>query len=1061
MSSATTCQKNTPNNNSLSIPSPPPIQSLRRSDSSSTAAASPGSRSSASKRSKKKKFQSGSSKYHIFPMIGNSRTYGADDCDSSDSEITDYSTGRQIMNSNNNSMEERGSIYNNGMMSDQDVLRDIFTVSSGGASLDVVPSEKQHRIQSNEIDPFFADTQRATFGSRRSSSSDSSSETQQVSNAIAQQQQQQQATPPPPVDQPFTSRLGQRIWKEYCNESQAISPQRHSQQHNSSSSTQPILSFHQLPTSNFLRLPPSIICIQQQQNSGNFTSVLSSLKKETTIKQWVNIEELERKVMQHHLNLEAMQQLNGNSSSAHSSDSPLMKDEADARHDKWRVDNTNSLRNDNSISNMRNLSSASSLITSECFTKVIHRDPNVGLGMTLREYNGCVYIQALLRMDGSKIELRRHDSDMISFREPNNGGPGSRAGLLPGDRILGLNGQPFLQGRLATDTDDIDLKITGSFKVQSKQIPTSEEILKSVGDVVSCACSPMAVHIQRVDEDEREQILICLHKAQRESMMMKKKQSSKANTNHIGLQTPKKVVTPTKKGPYIHPFAKSLSDRSIIKKGTEEITVTRQLRIFTDRTRQWESKLSFRLRASDYTLRPLLDARDVEPSYYASFLSHDGEMPAFFDYKGSKNIRGYAPSTPMIQDWRLNINGGNMVSSPARRVSQRISKEAAIMADLYAGLDEDDAYVQDLILGGSGKSSMTNGVGGAAYPTHQRIMKAMSDPTDIFVPLVGVRKAICVRILNTFLDSKNRTAFTIWCYDVETGMEWYAPVRYYNDFKDLRTALTTVDKTIGDRVPFPTMGGWGLLSSSEANESAKVKEARRSQLEIFLRRVFAGVYRGRLHPYLAEIAVHLQTFVGCDTVLDDGDFFRLSLSKQVAISEVTYGKREPTNSKAESDDNAARLHLKRSIMRYVYRLFLLPTLGELVGHFIDAAKEKVMSLSLSPNTSKTHQFSVDKKEATKDVEKIRDFIDHLQDLILEGCRDDFISISQRRDFAAFVDDPDNIARDDLFREAVREQCELEIYVPLRSTISKYLVYSWFNEDMEMKHKMKVSILCRC
>ena len=39
---------------------------------------------------------------------------------------------------------------------------------------------------------------------------------------------------------------------------------------------------------------------------------------------------------------------------------------------------------------------------------------------------------------------------------------------------------------------------------------------------------------------------------------------------------------------------------------------------------------------------------------------------------------------------------------------------------------------------------------------------------------------------------------------------------------------------------------------------------------------------------------------------------------------------------------------------------------------------------------------------------------------------------------------------------MREQTELEVYVPLRSTISKYLVYAWFNEDMELKHKMNVS-----
>ena len=138
-------------------------------------------------------------------------------------------------------------------------------------------------------------------------------------------------------------------------------------------------------------------------------------------------------------------------------------------------------------------------------------------------------------------------------------------------------------------------------------------------------------------------------------------------------------------------------------------------------------------------------------------------------------------------------------------------------------------------------------------------------------------------------------------------------------------------------------------------------------------------------------------------------------------------------------------------------MFLLPSVGELVGHFIGAARDKVMSESMVPTTRQSHQFSVDKKEATDNVGKIRDFIDQVQELILEGCMDDFISISQRRDFAAFVDDPDNIARDELFREAVREQTELEIYVPLRSTISKYLVYAWFNEDMELKHKTKVCV----
>ncbi len=43
----------------------------------------------------------------------------------------------------------------------------------------------------------------------------------------------------------------------------------------------------------------------------------------------------------------------------------------------------------------------------------------------------------------------------------------------------------------------------------------------------------------------------------------------------------------------IHPFAKALSELSIIRKGRDEVDVTKELRILTDRTRQWASKLSF------------------------------------------------------------------------------------------------------------------------------------------------------------------------------------------------------------------------------------------------------------------------------------------------------------------------------------------------------------------------------------------------------------------------------------------------------------------------------------
>eukprot|EP00585_Thalassiosira_rotula_P007038 CAMPEP_0196153230 /NCGR_PEP_ID=MMETSP0910-20130528/36869_1 /TAXON_ID=49265 /ORGANISM="Thalassiosira rotula, Strain GSO102" /LENGTH=74 /DNA_ID=CAMNT_0041417005 /DNA_START=1 /DNA_END=222 /DNA_ORIENTATION=- len=74
------------------------------------------------------------------------------------------------------------------------------------------------------------------------------------------------------------------------------------------------------------------------------------------------------------------------------------------------------------------------------------------------------------------------------------------------------------------------------------------------------------------------------------------------------------------------------------------------------------------------------------------------------------------------------------------------------------------------------------------------------------------------------------------------------------------------------------------------------------------------------------------------------------------------------------------MHLKRSIQRYVYRLFLLPSVEQLISTFVDAAMKKVMTVAPGRSKPSSHQSKVDKDEATKDVEKIRDFIDQVQEL---------------------------------------------------------------------------------
>ncbi|KAL7484943.1 hypothetical protein ACHAW6_010559 [Cyclotella cf. meneghiniana] len=819
----------------------------------------------------------------------------------------------------------------------------------------------------------------------------------------------------------FQSILGQRIFREYRLQLNTLQRGKQTQDNSDYEDTATFIrNVNNLPSNDFLRLPPTMVrlmhySLSRQRNEGEGSTYC-----------WVDIRDLEKNVLQCHFDHNPSAEV-----------PPLMQEEKITAN-----------------SNQLPALSPSLLICSDCLTKVLHRDPKVGLGMSLRGYDGCVYVQAVLRRDGTRMDDFEEQSSAADGNS--EGGPAFIAGLRPGDRLLGLNGRPFLKGRLAANIP-LDGGRDGSLSFTLPMEASPEDVLKSVGDEISRAPSPLVIHFQkmnnewtvssRTEQDQRNaQSRTTATQKQSPKRPLRTSSSMSQNGNRMNAQPPKPTA------PYIHPFARALSKRNLIQRGHQELVITQQMRVLCDRTRQWESKLSFRLRASDFKLRPQLDPRDVEPTYYASFFTDDRDAPPFFSYKYAKNVRPYAPSTPMIQDWRLSREGGEAIA-PVRPPTRQMSREAAVLADLYAGLDQDDADVQDLFLGGSMDVSNGYGIrqggGGLAYPLSERYFASSDTKSahDIVVPLVGVRKAICVRILNSFLDSRNRVAFSIWCYDVESGIEWFAPVRYHEDFRDLRLALLRIDKSIGD-IPFPNLkwGGFGL-AIMDAKESESNRELRRDQLERFLRRVFAEVYRGKLHPYLAEVAIHLQTFVGCDGVLSNDSDCSLTLNHQVAISETTYGRRQ-ADPKSEPD-RIARVQLKRSIQRYVYRLFLLPSIETLVNQFVDATKQR-MQIDSPPYTGQG-STQVNKSMAPADVEKIRNFIDQVQELILEGCNDDFTSITQRRDFAA-INEISNI--EDLLREAVREQVELEVYVPLRTTISKFLVRAFYNEDVEMKHKMK-------
>lgn len=291
-----------------------------------------------------------------------------------------------------------------------------------------------------------------------------------------------------------------------------------------------------------------------------------------------------------------------------------------------------------------------------------------------------------------------------------------------------------------------------------------------------------------------------------------------------------------------------------------------------------------------------------------------------------------------------------------------------------------------------------------SYPSRLRSYPA--EPwNEVFVPLYNIRKALSCRIVHTFLD-RDQTAYSIWVYDAETGKEWYAPIRYWHDFEDLSKACQHLSKT-----------DWGF---PKQRWFQKPQEPPPHLLEHFLRNLCSLVYTCQpLSTEIAELAIHVQSFLGVEAGL--------------------------ANDWEQYD--SLRQELQRSLQRYTYRIFLLNVMKAIINDFVDATRargpklEEIESLQMQATLQ---------DRARSDLERIQAFLDQLVDLILEGCEHDLHQIAQHTYYVDVVDD----SWERLVREAVREQVEIEVYVPLRSVVSRLLVNGWRHEDMQVQFKIK-------
>jgi hypothetical protein len=550
------------------------------------------------------------------------------------------------------------------------------------------------------------------------------------------------------------------------------------------------------------------------------------------------------------------------------------------------------------------------------YTKVIFRDLKVGLGLTLYEERGFVAVHSLTSVDG-----RHWLASPISNEEAN--GPSLRAGVEPGDYLIGLNGTALLQS-----------------------VSPDESLLKHAVSAIRLSPDPIVLHLQRRSLSRlgpnstpgkipstpppfaslRFNEMIMTPSLLDTSDIIN--ESSQSNTDLLAFESQRCFhSTPVRghtKDPAIHSFVAGLASRGLIDKTIEEqLSSTRKLQQFTERTRQWEATSSF------------------------------------------------------------------------------------LFGDEYSG-------------------------------------------SETFIPLHGVRKAICSRIVNTFLDG-TLSAYTIWVYDVESGKEWYAPIRYFRDFQDLRAATAPLHPSIS-QIPFPKQSV--SLFGSPIRESTGERESKCRQLEFFLRTLCAMIYREKLHAAVAEIAIHVQSFLGCESALFCED---PASTVTAAPTESSFIGEQQTNNFGNADYARIRLSLKRSIQRYTYRLFLLDAMCEIVDRFVEAVRAsgpRLEDIELLEAQGRT----VLKARAMTDLERIQSFLDKFQDLVMEGCVNDLRGIAEREEYEAihvyFNGDKGEANWDRLVREAVREQIEIEVYVPVRSILSRWLVNGWRHEDMEVAFKIK-------
>jgi hypothetical protein len=107
------------------------------------------------------------------------------------------------------------------------------------------------------------------------------------------------------------------------------------------------------------------------------------------------------------------------------------------------------------------------------------------------------------------------------------------------------------------------------------------------------------------------------------------------------------------------------------------------------------------------------------------------------------------------------------------------------------------------------------------------------------------------------------------------------------------------------------------------------------------------------------------------------------------------------------------------------QLFLLPLFRRISDEFIQETKKRAHEASQLIEVNLDIDNSL-KDLSLKDLQRVKEFLDQMQTLILDGCRKDFAAISSRPEYLVigFSDDHNGNIRDSILLEGLREQLEI-------------------------------------